>query len=170
MTALSKPRLVTTGHKEDGTSIFTSDHVLEPFAPFGPTLSSFSVFDARAGVPVSNQELGQDMSKSIPRCPPNGVLFAISNIPPHFSVPMHRTLSLDYCIIMSGEIVLELDGGEEKTLKAGEFIVQGGVNHRWHNRTDEVCRFACVMVGAEKVKLADGEELGETVIKKPNSA
>ena len=74
---------------------------------------------------------------------------------------MHRTLSLDYAIVISGEIVIKLDSGEEKTVKAGEFIVQGGVNHQWINRTDETCRIGFVTVGAEKVKLADGTELDE---------
>lgn len=79
---------------------------------------------------------------------------------------MHRTLSLDYAVVMSGEIVLKLDNGAEKTVKAGEFIVQGGANHQWINRTGEVCRMAVVMVGAEKVKLDDGTELDATVLKR----
>ncbi|KAI1843865.1 hypothetical protein JX265_003761 [Neoarthrinium moseri] len=164
---LENPRVVVTTHREDGTSVFMSDKALEPFAPLGPAGSSFVVFDARSAVPISNQQPSLDLSLSIPRCPPNGVLFSIANFPPDVRVPMHRTLSLDYCIVLSGEIVLELDGGEEKTVKAGEFIVQGGVNHKWANRTDEVCRIAFVMVGAEKVKTQSGESLEETVMKKP---
>lgn len=79
---------------------------------------------------------------------------------------MHRTLSMDYVIIMNGEIVLRLDGGEEKTVKAGEFIVTTGVNHEWINRGKEVCRFAYAMVGSEKIVLEDGRVLEETVFKK----
>jgi quercetin dioxygenase-like cupin family protein len=79
---------------------------------------------------------------------------------------MHRTLSLDYSVVLSGEIVLRLDGGEEKTIRAGEVIVQRGCNHEWLNRTDQVCRIAVVMVGAEKVVLGDGTSLEETVFKK----
>lgn len=79
---------------------------------------------------------------------------------------MHRTLSLDYIIVVSGEIVLKLDGGEEKTVKAGEYIVQRGVNHEWINRSDEPCRMMVVMVGAEKIKLDNGTELEETVFGK----
>jgi quercetin dioxygenase-like cupin family protein len=79
---------------------------------------------------------------------------------------MHRTLSLDYAVVLSGEIVLRLDGGREKTMRAGEMIVSRGTNHEWHNRTDKWCRCLVVMVGAEAVKLADGTVLEETVFKK----
>ncbi|OTB00379.1 hypothetical protein M426DRAFT_26610 [Hypoxylon sp. CI-4A] len=161
-------RVVTTIHKEDGTSVFHSDRTLTPFSPFGPGTSSFSIFDARTSIPVNNLEEPKDLANTPPRIgetAPAGVTFCISNIAPGQSAPMHRTLSLDYAVVVSGEIVLELDGGEEKTVKAGEFIVQQGVNHAWHNRTDEVCRIAFVMVGAEKIKLASGRELEETVFK-----
>ena len=79
---------------------------------------------------------------------------------------MHRTVSLDYGVVISGEIVLRLDGGEEKTLRAGEFVVGRGVNHEWINRSEEVCRMAVVMVASEKIVLGDGTVLDETVIKK----
>ena len=76
---------------------------------------------------------------------------------------MHRTQSVDYCAVISGEIVLSLDGGEEKTVRAGEFIVQRGVNHSWINRSNSVCRCLVVMVAAEKVVTEDGKVLEETV-------
>ena len=62
--------------------------------------------------------------------------------------------------------MLRLDGGEEKTVRAGEFIVQRGVNHEWINRSEGVCRIAVVMVGSEKIVLGDGRELEETVFKR----
>lgn len=65
---------------------------------------------------------------------------------------MHRTVSLDHIVILSGEITLLLDGGDEKTVSAGEFIVQQGVNHQWINKSGEVCRMAVVMLGADKVE------------------
>ncbi|KAI1444202.1 hypothetical protein F5Y02DRAFT_182389 [Annulohypoxylon stygium] len=161
----SGARVVVTTHAEDGKSIFHSDRVLESFSPFGPSGSSFTIFDVRPSVPVNNLEEPTNPQKTLPRVPPTGINFCITNIAPRFSVPMHRTVSLDYAVVLSGEIVLALDSGEEKTVKAGEFIVQQGVNHAWHNRTDEPCRIAFVGVGSEKIKLANGEELGETVIK-----
>lgn len=90
-------------------------------------------------------------------------MFLSLNLPPGSTSPMHRTLTLDYGIVLSGEIVLEVDGGEKKTIKAGEFIIQGGVNHKWINETAKDCEIVFVMVGAEKVKLESGVELPETV-------
>ncbi|KAI1453381.1 hypothetical protein F4805DRAFT_376605 [Annulohypoxylon moriforme] len=164
----SGARVVVTTHNSDGTSIFHSDRTLPSFSPFGPTGSSFTIFDARSSVPVNNlSPPPNNLENTLPRVPPTGVNFCITNIAPRYSVPMHRTLSLDYAVVLSGEIVLALDGGEETTVRAGEFIVQQGVNHAWHNRTDEVCRIAFVGVGSQKIRLAGGEELGETVIKVP---
>jgi len=80
---------------------------------------------------------------------------------------MHRTVSCDYAVVLNGEIVLGLDGGEEKTVRAGEFIIQGGGNHQWINRRDETCRMMFVTVSAEKIKLADGTVLEEIQPKKP---
>ncbi|KAI1395546.1 hypothetical protein F4819DRAFT_186705 [Hypoxylon fuscum] len=159
-------RVVVTTHKEDGTSVFHSDRTLEPFSPFGPGTTSFNIFDVRSSVPINNQETLQEPQQTLPRVPPGGTNFCVTNMAPQHSTPMHRTLSLDYCAVLSGEIVLELDGGEEKTFKAGDFVVQQGVNHAWHNRTDKVCKIAFVGIGSEKIKLASGEELGQTVLHK----
>lgn len=75
---------------------------------------------------------------------------------------MHRTLSLGYCVVLSGTIWLSLDGGEETEIKTGEAVVQRGTNRGWEYRGDSWCRAVFVMVGAEKVKLEDGTELEET--------
>lgn len=79
---------------------------------------------------------------------------------------MHRTVSVDYAVVLAGEIVIHLDGGEEKTVGAGEVIVQRGTCHEWINRTNEPCRVLFVMVGSEKVVLGDGRVLEETVFEK----
>ncbi|OTB13145.1 hypothetical protein K445DRAFT_304542 [Daldinia sp. EC12] len=116
--------------------------------PLGPGGSSFAIFDIRSSAPVNNQEEPKDLRNNITRPAPVDVTFCITIMAPHHSSPMHCSLSLDYCAVLSGEIVLELDGSEEKIIKAGEVVVQQGVNHAWHNRTDDVCRIAFVMVGA----------------------
>lgn len=162
----SNPRVVVTTHAADGTSIFGADRDVPLFRPFGPAGSSFAVVDRRGTVPVNNQEETGEYANMLPRCPPSGVIFCITNIADNFTVPMHRTLSIDYAVVLTGEIVLRLDNGHEKTVRSGEYIIQGGANHQWINRTDKTCRIMFVMVGAEKVKLADGTELEETALKK----
>ncbi|KAJ7441672.1 hypothetical protein B0H11DRAFT_2292345 [Mycena galericulata] len=167
-TQLPDARLVVTGHSPDGTSIFTFDDVRKPFAPFGPAGSRFTNFHVSPTVPASNTAPYPELSAVLPRCPPEGVLFCITDIPAGASAPMHRTLSVDYAVVLSGEIVCSLDGGDEKTIKTGEFMVQRGANHAWHNRTQEMCRILVVMVGTEKIVLADGKALEQTVFgKKP---
>ncbi|TVY85287.1 hypothetical protein LSUE1_G001291 [Lachnellula suecica] len=160
------PRMVITTHKNDGVSIFARDTVAAPFQPFGPGRSAFNSFHSAPTVPVSNQVALPELGTSLPRCPPAGVLFCNADYAPNSSVPMHRTLSIDYAVILEGEIVIRLDGGREKTLRKGDVVVQRGTNHEWHNRTDQWCRCMFVMVGSEAVKLGDGTVLEETVFKK----
>jgi uncharacterized cupin superfamily protein len=57
---------------------------------------------------------------------------------------MHRTESVDYGIVLSGEIVLLLDE-QEVHLKAGDVVVQRGTVHAWTNRTAQTCRMAFVL-------------------------
>jgi quercetin dioxygenase-like cupin family protein len=161
---LSDPRLVITAHTPEGSSVFTSDETVTPFKPFGPNGSSFCTFHSAPSVPVSNTAALPDLTKVLPRCPPTGVNFGISEFPPNARSPMHRTTSVDYAYVISGEIVLSLDSGEKKTIRAGEFVLQRGVNHEWINPSSEVpCRMIFVMVGAEKIVLGDGKVLEETV-------
>jgi len=164
---LPAPRVVVSGHTGNGTSTFVADEQASQFHPFGPKGSTFSTFHSRLSVPVSNQYIPPDLSGQIPRNTTNGVVFCTTDIKPGSQTPMHRTLSLDYCAVITGEIVLLLDGGEEKTVRAGEYIVQRGVNHAWANRTQYTCRIMVVMVAAERVRLEDGRELGdEDAVKK----
>lgn len=63
---------------------------------------------------------------------------------------MHTTDSLDYIMIVSGEVVLELDDGEETVLHAGDVVVQNGTRHAWRNRGTEPCTFVGVAIGADR--------------------
>ncbi|MFC2036113.1 cupin domain-containing protein [Chloroflexota bacterium] len=65
---------------------------------------------------------------------------------------MHTTDTVDYGIILSGEIWLELDDGVRVHLKPGDCIIQNGPRHRWRNLGSEPCTMAFVMVGAKRKK------------------
>jgi mannose-6-phosphate isomerase-like protein (cupin superfamily) len=60
---------------------------------------------------------------------------------------MHTTKTLDYNVVLSGEVWCELDDGVEVQLKAGDCLVQGATRHAWHNKGTEPCVMAAVMVG-----------------------
>ncbi len=61
---------------------------------------------------------------------------------------MHRTETIDYGIVLDGELVLIMDKGET-TVRAGDIIVQRGTNHGWANRSDRDCRICFVLIDGE---------------------
>ena len=65
---------------------------------------------------------------------------------------MHTTDTVDLDVILSGEVYLELDGGTEVLLRAGDCVVQNGTRHAWHNRSERECVIACALVGGCVVK------------------
>jgi uncharacterized cupin superfamily protein len=69
-------------------------------------------------------------------------------LPPRHPM-MHRTRTLDYAIIMSGEIDMLLDEGEVH-LKAGDVLVQQATNHAWVNRSSKPCRVAFILMDSQE--------------------
>ncbi|HMC53467.1 MAG TPA: cupin domain-containing protein [Acidimicrobiales bacterium] len=63
---------------------------------------------------------------------------------------MHTTDTIDFEVVLSGEVVLELDEGAERVVRAGDTVVQNGTRHRWHNRGGEPAVIAVFMVGASR--------------------
>lgn len=63
---------------------------------------------------------------------------------------MHTTNSIDYDMVLEGEIVLELDDGKEVTLRAHDVVVQNGTRHAWRNRSDKPAKMLFVLVGAPR--------------------
>ena len=63
---------------------------------------------------------------------------------------MHRTQTLDYAIVLEGELTMILERGET-TVRAGDIIIQRGTNHAWANRTDKNCRVAFVLIDGQFV-------------------
>ena len=64
---------------------------------------------------------------------------------------MHRTRSLDYAIVLSGEIWAIMDEGETK-LVTGDMFVQRGTNHAWANRSNEPCVIAFILIDAQPLE------------------
>ena len=87
-----------------------------------------------------------------------GNAFRITEFTPGHTKVFHRTETLDYDLILSGEIEMELDGGETMTLQTGDVVVVRGAAHAWINRKQESAFVAFVMIDASAVKI-DGKEM-----------
>ena len=61
---------------------------------------------------------------------------------------MHRTETIDYAVVLEGEITMLLDD-EDVHLKAGDVVIQCGTNHAWSNRSDKPCRMLYVLIDAK---------------------
>ena len=61
---------------------------------------------------------------------------------------MHKTRTIDYAIVLSGQIYAVLEAGEV-LLRAGDCLIQRGTNHAWSNRTDASCQIAFVMISTD---------------------
>jgi|JI10StandDraft_1071094.scaffolds.fasta_scaffold1119613_2 mannose-6-phosphate isomerase-like protein (cupin superfamily) len=68
---------------------------------------------------------------------------------------MHETDSVDYAIVLSGEIVAIMDK-DETVMHAGDILVQRGTNHAWENRTDEIARLVFVLIDARGTRMPSG--------------
>jgi quercetin dioxygenase-like cupin family protein len=76
---------------------------------------------------------------------PSGTKIRINEFPPGVVSPVHRTQSVDYGIVLSGEVVLVLDDAET-VLRAGDVVVQRGTSHRWENRSGATARMAFILI------------------------
>jgi mannose-6-phosphate isomerase-like protein (cupin superfamily) len=64
---------------------------------------------------------------------------------------MHTTDTVDFDVVISGEVWLELDDGAEVQLGPGDCVVQNGTRHRWHNRTSQPCVIAVALLGKTRM-------------------
>ncbi len=90
-----------------------------------------------------------------------GSVLRIVDIAPGEISPMHRTTSLDYGVVLEGNVELVLDGGEKVVLHRGDTCVQRATNHAWRNTSEtEWARMLYVLIEA-KPPIVDGKVLGE---------
>ena len=80
--------------------------------------------------------------------PPHGTRFAVIDFPPGNHPGMHRTETIDYVIVIEGEIEMDMDDSTVK-LKQGDIMIQRGTNHAWANRSGKRARVAFVLIDAE---------------------
>lgn len=90
--------------------------------------------------------------------PASGSVLRVVDFWPGFPAIMHRTGSVDYGVVIEGEVDCVLDNGEARTFKRGDIIIQRGTNHGWRNTGKEIARVCFTMLPTPPVKI-QGEEL-----------
>jgi quercetin dioxygenase-like cupin family protein len=80
---------------------------------------------------------------------PRGTIVHVIDMPPGSVAPMHRTRTIDYGVVLDGEVDLELDDGSVVTMRRGDVVVQRGTAHAWHNRSSSTVRLFFVNVDGE---------------------
>ena len=80
--------------------------------------------------------------------PANGTRFTVIDFAPGNAPFMHRTETIDYVIVLEGEVDMDMDQSSVR-LKAGDIVVQRGTNHSWVNRGTQPARAAFVLIDAK---------------------
>ncbi|GAC96573.1 hypothetical protein PHSY_004154 [Pseudozyma hubeiensis SY62] len=153
-------RRIVTGHDAKGLAIIDKDDEIERL-DVTPEHATFAVMWSTNQWPIDNQTPADGATKptfSGRSHNDNGSVVRFVDMPPNACSPMHRTQTLDYGIVIFGEVELELDGGEKRTLKAGDTCIQRGTNHLWRNNTDKWVRIAFVLIHSKPVVI-DGKAL-----------
>ncbi|KAL4975277.1 hypothetical protein BDW66DRAFT_152090 [Aspergillus desertorum] len=167
-------RHITT-HNAAGKAIFSTN--IPPTLPVTriPDGADFSLAYTSPSIPASfanETDIATYASYLEPGNSPGlvistGSVCRIVDMPPSALSPMHRTVSLDYGVVLEGEVQLELDSGETRLLRRGDVAVQRGTNHAWRNVTPpgvdgqaQWARMLYVLLPAEVVEV-DGKKLGE---------
>jgi len=145
-------RRVVTGHDSEGRAIATIDEVSQNLRSARPGAQACVVWTSQ-GFPVDNTGEADEGLRDSGTTLDNGTVFRILELQPGNTPRIHRTDSLDYAVIISGEIDMELEAGSITHLKAGDVIVQRGTVHNWINRGTEPCVIAFVLIAAKPVEV-----------------
>jgi mannose-6-phosphate isomerase-like protein (cupin superfamily) len=151
---MSAPRRVVTGHTPQGVSVVLSDGPVPVSRDLPDDGVSFHEVWNTEGAParITAVEPSEPTQRTLAVPPPPlGTKIRVNEFAPGrldargLQSPVHRTASVDYGIVLEGEITLVLDDSEV-TLRAGDIVVQRGTDHAWANRGDVPARVVFVLV------------------------
>jgi quercetin dioxygenase-like cupin family protein len=149
-------RRVVTGHDEHGKAFVAFDAKLDNFKSNRPGGSSATVWTSDT-FPADNSGNEDAANRKLATVLEGGTVFRVVRYEPGVAPRNHRTDSIDYAVVLSGSIDMELDD-TMVTLHAGDLLVQRGTVHNWVNRGTEDCYIAFVLVNAKPVTI-DGKPL-----------
>ena len=144
-------RRVITGHDANGKAIAKIDEVVKNVREGRPGAMVAPIWTTE-GFPVNNDGHDDAATRQVGTTLPGGTILRLVEFSPGVQSRNHRTDSIDYAIIMSGEIDMEMDGTMIH-LKAGDVLVQRGTIHNWVNNGKETCVIAFILIDAKPVEV-----------------
>ena len=143
-------RRVVTGHDRNGRAIVQIDEIAKNVAQSRPGAHAANIWTTE-GFPVGNDDSADASTRKVGTTLDNGTVFRVVSFGPGVAARNHRTDSIDYATVISGEIDMELDDGERVHLKAGDVLVQRGTIHNWVNTGSVPCIIAFVLIASKPV-------------------
>jgi quercetin dioxygenase-like cupin family protein len=150
---MSGVRRIVTGHRGDGLAIIKSDSIVEP-QPVPSGDAAFAKLWVTQTSPADNTDERDGATLASGLSCMDGSVLRIVDFQPGKISPMHKTNSVDYGIVLFGDMEMRLDSGEATRLKPGDIVVQRGTKHAWANVGAGVARMAFVLIDA--LPLGDG--------------
>jgi quercetin dioxygenase-like cupin family protein len=144
-----KIRRVVTGHDAQGRAKLLIDEQVTNVISSRPGANSSVIWSSQE-LPVNNDGDNDRSKKKIETTIAGGSVFRVVSFGPGVSPRNHRTDSIDYAVVISGEIDMELDVGRVH-LKAGDVLVQRGTIHNWVNTGKEPCVIAFALIASKPV-------------------
>jgi quercetin dioxygenase-like cupin family protein len=142
-------RRVITGHDSNGRATVQIDEIAKNITSSRPQQSAVVVWTTDTQ-PASNDGDFDGSTRKTGTTLPGGSVFRVVEFGPGVAPRNHRTDSIDYAVVISGEIDMDLDGAVVN-LKAGDVLVQRGTIHNWINRGKEPCVIAFALIDARPV-------------------
>ena len=142
-------RRVVTGHDENGRAIVLIDEISKNIVQTRPGAHAAVIWTTE-GFPVDNDDGADASGRKVGTTLDNGTVFRVVSFGPGVTPRNHRTDSIDYATVLSGEIDMELDGTSVH-LNAGDLLVQRGTIHNWVNKGTTPCVIAFVQLAAKPV-------------------
>ena len=149
-------RRVVTGHDANGHAVVKIDEVSKNIVSSRPGQSACVVWTTES-FPVNNTGDADEGLRQVGTTLKNGTVFRVAEFAPGVAPRNHRTDSIDYAVVVSGELDMELSDSVIH-LKAGDVLVQRGTIHNWVNRGTEPCVIAFVLIDAKPAEV-DGKVL-----------
>jgi quercetin dioxygenase-like cupin family protein len=146
-----KLRRVVTGHDANGRAVVKIDEACKNIGSSRPGQSACVVWTTES-FPVNNTGDTDEGLRQVGTTLKNGTVFRVVEFGPGVAPRNHRTDSIDYAVVISGEIDMELSDSVVH-LKAGDVLVQRGTIHNWLNRGTSPCVIAFVLVDAKPVEV-----------------